>query len=192
MKQIIFVLYLMFPFNVFCQKLIYSGIDTIDKRNKYKYEYWFRFDNVDDTSSYVMDKKVGVDTSLIFLTDHLGVRVVFASITIKNLVTGTITELRSNFDGWVSEKLKPGHYLLNVDFFKSDPFALRFSLGNNEQLYLKVRLGLAPELTIYQINSKKKLPKAKVQSIMKCVKEHRNDDIGKCRKRKQYYISIQI
>lgn len=104
MNQKITILFLLLFCNVYGQKW---HLNRINKSKKFKYEYWFQFDNIEDTSSYHIEKKVGQQNSTIQLTDNNGDTVIFATIRIKDLDNDTSFIINPDFYGLGKLMLKP-------------------------------------------------------------------------------------
>jgi hypothetical protein len=189
MKLILSICLLLLSCNVYAQKW---HLNHIDKEGAFKYEYWFSFDNAEDTSSYNFQKTVGDTVSTIQLTDNKGESIEFVGIGFKNLSDGTISGLLSDFDGLVRVHLKPGRYKAIISHTAYDDFSFDFSIAEKENFNLKVRLGLRPELNIFQINAKTELTESEIITIMQCVKAHKPDFYINCIDKNKYFVSIQI
>jgi hypothetical protein len=189
MKLVLNICLLLLSFNVYAQKW---HLNHIDKEGAFKYEYWFSFDNTEDTSSYNFQKTVGDTVSTIQLSDNKGGNIELVAIEFKNLSDGTVTGLWSNFDGLVRVHLKPGKYKAIISQTGYDEFSFDFSIAEKENFKLKVRLGLGAELNIFQINAKTELTESEIMTIIQCVKAHRPDFHINCIDRNKYFVSIQI
>lgn len=189
MRQTTTILFLLIFCNVYGQKW---HLNRIDKSSKFKYEYWFQFDNIDDTSSYNFEKKSGHLKSTIQLTDNKGDTVLFASIRIKCLDNDTLINMITDLYGLGTVKLKPGNYRVEVSSMNYDEFSYDFTISEGEYFDLKIKLGLAPELTVYQINSKNELNEQEIQAIINCVKTNRQDFYNICSEKDRYKIVMHI
>lgn len=175
--------------NVYGQKW---HLNRVDKSSKFKYEYWFHFENEDDSSSYIFKKNKGKSISKIQLTDNKGDSIDFAFICIKDFGNDTTYKILTDFDGLGQLKLMPGRYSMEILAVNYDKFSLDFSILENEFFDLNVKLGLASELEIYQINSKTVLNEGEILEVMKCVKENRKDYYKKCSDNKKFYVKMHI
>lgn len=167
-------------------------MNKINKSSKFKYEYWFQFDNIDDSSTYNFVKSEGDLKSIIQLTNNKGETVPFATIRIKGLNNDTLLNIISDLDGFGTVKLRPEKYRIEIYAMGYDKFSFDFSILENEFLNLNVKLGLAPELDVYQINSKAELNEETILTIMRCVEENRRDFYRKCPGRKKYYVTMHL
>ncbi|MFI0427516.1 MAG: carboxypeptidase-like regulatory domain-containing protein [Flavobacterium sp.] len=189
MKQKTTILFLLLICNVYGQKW---HLNRIDKNSKYKYEYWFQFQNLEDSCTFNEEKILGKLKSTIQLTDNKNKFVSLANITIKNLESGYITNLTTDLNGLGEVSLKPGKYKVFISAINYDEFTFDFKISENEAINLKVQLGLAPELDVYQINSKTELKEVDIFEIMKCVKENKQNFYENCSQREKFYITMQI
>lgn len=81
---------------------------------------------------------------------------------------------------------------MEISEFNYDEFTLELILEEDELFNLNVKLGLAPELEVYQINSKTKLSEEEILSIMKCVKRNRREFNQNCSDQKKYYVTMHL
>jgi hypothetical protein len=188
-KQTAIILFLLLACNVYGQKW---HLNKIDKGAKFKYEYWFQFDNIEDTSSYNFEKKLGQLKSTIQLTDNKGDTVAFATIKIKGLDNDTLLNILSDLDGLGIVKLRPGKYRIEISAMNYDKYSFDFTISEGEYFDLNIKLGLAPELTFYQINSKNELTEQEIQTIIYCVKINRQDFYKKCSDKDRYKIVMHL
>ncbi len=189
MKQTISILFLLLFCNVYGQKW---NLNRIDEKSKFKYEYWFQFENADDSSSYSLKKIEGKSISTIRLTDNKANIINFATIEIKNLRNDSLSKIVTDFDGLGKLQLEPGKYGMEISAMNYDKFTVDFSILENIFFELNIKLGLAPELTIYQLNSKTELNETEILTIMKCVNENRQNFYRNCSERNKFYVSMQI
>ncbi len=189
MRQTTTILLLLLFCNVYGQKW---HLNRIDKSAKFKFEYWFQFDNIDDTSSYNFKKNVGHLKSTIQLKDNKGDTVIFATIRIKGLDNDTLLNIISDLDGLGIVKLRPGKYRIEISAMNYDKLSFDFIISEGEYFDLNIKLGLAPELTVYQINSKNELTEQEIQAIINCVKVNRQDFYKICSDKDRYQIVMHI
>jgi hypothetical protein len=188
-RQTTTILFLLFFCNVYGQKW---ELHRIDKSKKFKFEYWFQFDNLDDTSTYNFEKTSGHLKSTIHLTNNKGDTVSFAVIKIKGLDNDTLLNVISDNDGLGTVNLRPGKYQIEITEINFDKFSLDFTISEGEYFDLKIKLGLGPDLEVYQINSRTNLKEHEIFSIMNCVKENQKVYYKKCIEKKRYYINMHI
>ena len=50
-----------------------------------------------------------------------------------------------------------------------------FEIENDDKIDLTIKIGLAPELEVYQIDSKKELSEAQILDIIECVRANQNN-----------------
>ncbi|MBP6127753.1 carboxypeptidase-like regulatory domain-containing protein [Flavobacterium sp.] len=189
MRQTTTIFFIFLFWNVYGQKW---HLSRIDKSAKFNYVYFFQFDNKEDTSSFNFEKKAGNLSATIQLTDNRGDTDLFASIVIKGLDNDTLLYIITDLYGLGTVKLKPGNYRIKVSSMNYEEFSYDFTISEGEYFDLKIKLGLAPELDVYQINAKNELNEQEIQSIINCVKTNRQDFHKKCSDKDRYNISIQI
>ena len=189
MKQTILILSVLYSIQCFGQKW---HLNNVDKSKDYPYEYWFQFENLDDTCSYKLTKKSGFEKSHIELYNNQGDIVTFANIIIHNIGTDSIISLISEYNGQSNILLKKGKYRIEIYAMNYDKFNLEFEVKNEQYIELQIYLGLAPELTVYQIDSKSELTESEIYEIMKCVKINKNQFNENCSDIKKYSVMIHI
>ena len=71
---------------------------------------------------------------------------------------------------------------------------ITFDFDIEENFYFEhnIKLGLAPEVDFYQINSKIELNEAEIFRIMKCVDENRQNFSKNCSEQNKFYVLMQI
>ncbi len=189
MKQITFILFFLFYCAVHGQEW---SLENIDKSKKIKYEYWFQFNNAEDTSSFYFVKSTNNSNSIIRLTDNENSIVFSALIRVKGLNNDTVINILSDFDGLGTIKLNAGKYQVEASTLGYDKAIFEFEILEGENFDLTIKLGLASELTVYQINSKKRLTDEEIHIIMSCVKTNKGEFYRKCSKKGIYYVSMQL
>ncbi|MEO8516685.1 MAG: carboxypeptidase-like regulatory domain-containing protein [Flavobacterium sp.] len=190
MKQTITILFLLLFCNVYCQKWY---LHSINAESDFKYEYWFQFENKDDNPSYNFEKTEGNSISTIKLTDNKGEAIIFARINIKNLDNGALTNLFTDSNGKDELILKSGRYNIEITAMNYDNLSFNFSISEHEIFKLNAKLGLSPQLTVYQINSKNELKEDEIIKIMNCVKVNGGRNFyERCSDNKRFYVSMQI
>jgi len=189
MKQTIFILILLFSVQCFGQKWHLNNVDTTQE---YPYEYWFQFQNIDDTCTYKLTEKSGQQNSLIEIYNNLGDTVIFASIRIQNVETGSLTNLISGLNGQSNIRLEKGKYKIEISAINYDKFNLEFEVDDEQYIDLKINLGLAPGLTVYEIDSKSELTENEILEIMECVKKNTNEFYQKCSDKNKYRVMLQL
>jgi hypothetical protein len=189
MKETILILSILFSVQCFGQKWY---LNNVDKSEKYPYEYWFQFDNLYDTCTYELTKKSGVQNSLIELHNNQGDTVIFANIRIQNIETDSVTTVISGINGQTKIRLDKGKYKVEISAMNYDKFNLEFEVNNEQYLELKINLGLALELTVYQIDSKSELNEMEIIKIIECVKSNRKDFYENCSENKKYRVLMHI
>jgi hypothetical protein len=189
MKQTIFILSILLSVQCFGQKW---HLNNVDKNEDYPYEYWFQFENTEDTCSYQLTKKQGTQNSTIQLFNNYGDTLVFANVKVINLGNESETTQISDFNGNTELSLEDGKYRIEVRAMNYDNFNLEFEIENGRQVNLNIKLGLAPELEVYQIDSKKELKETKILEIIECVRINRNDFHKICSDLRKYRIMMHI
>jgi uncharacterized membrane protein len=189
MKQTILLLSILFSVQCFGQKW---HLNTVDKSKEYAYEYWFQFENIEDTCSYQVTKNSGSQNSDIKLFDNKGDKVIFANIKFINIDYETEINLTSDFNGNNEVRLEDGKYKVEVRAMNYDNFNLEFETKDGQKVEIKIKLGLAPELDVYQIDSKKELKKTEIFEITECVIINRNEYYKTCSDLNKYRIMMHI
>ena len=163
-------------------------LNRVDSSAEFKYEYWLRFDNKEDTSSFILKNIAGYSTPSIHLHNNKGDTIGFATILITSLKTKTFYEFLS--EGPNQLNLKPGSYNIRVDARGYDMFSVNFKILKNQSFDLDIKLGLSRS-GIYQINSIEKLDDKEMYRIENCVKESKSD-FYKCSVKKRYSVTMHI
>ena len=189
MKQTILILSILISVQCFGQKW---HLNNVDEKEEYPYEYWFQFENLEDTCTYQQTTKRESLNSVIKLLDNKGDTVIFANIKLINLENKTETNLTSDYNGNSELRLEDGKYRIEIRAMNYDKFSLEFEIENKQQVELTIKLGLAPELTVYQIDSKKELTKPEILEIIECVRVNRDDFYKICSYLKKYQIVMHI
>lgn len=189
MKQTILILLILFSVQCFGQKW---HLNNVDENKEYPYEYWFQFENKDDTCSHQLTTKANRGNSTIRLIDNQGDAVVFANIKVINIASESETNLNSDFNGDTELRLENGKNRIEVRALNYDTFNLEVEIGNDQQIDLNIKLGLAPELEVYQIDSKTELKETEILEIIECVRKNRDDFCKICSDLKKYRIMMHI
>ena len=140
MKRIFIIILVLITFQSFGQKW---SLNSIYRSKKYSFEYLFRLDNLDDTSSYQLTKRIGQKKSTIEIFDNQRDTVVLANIKLSNKINDSIIILTSDFNGQSNIKLQGGEYKLEISAQNYDNFDMTFSVTTEEYISLKINLGLA-------------------------------------------------
>jgi len=189
MKQTILILSILISVQCFGQKWY---LNNVDENAEYPYEYSFQFENREDTCSYQKTTNPESKFSVFRLFNNLGDTVLFANIKVINLENETETNLISEFIGEPGLQLENGEYRIEVRAINYDNFNLNFEIENGEQVELTIKLGLAPELEVYQIDSKKEIRETEIFAIIECVRVNRDDFYKICSDLKKYQIMMHI
>ena len=189
MKQTTLILSILFSIQCFGQKW---HLNNVDKTNEYPYEYWFQFENLEDTCSYQLVRKTENKVSTIRLFDNQGDTVNLARIKVINIENESEINLISEFMDNTELRLESGKYRIIVIAMYLDNFNLEFEIENGQQIDLDINLGLAPELEVYQIESKINLNKTEIREIIECVRINRDEYYKICSDFKKYRIIMQI
>ena len=189
MKQTILILSILTFVRCFGQKW---HLNNVNEKEAYPYEYWFQYENKEDTCTYQQINNIESQNSVIKLLDNKGDTVIFANIKLINLDTDTETNLISDYNGKSEFRLENGKYRIKISAMNYDNFNLEFEIENGQQMELNITLGLAPELTVYQIDSKKELTENEILEIIDCVRVNRNDFYNYCSDLKKYQIVMHI
>tara|TARA_R110002072_G_scaffold123375_2_gene258643 strand:+ start:2121 stop:2690 length:570 start_codon:yes stop_codon:yes gene_type:complete len=189
MRQTIIIISILFSNQCLGQKW---HLNNVDKSEKYPFEYWLQFENLEDTCSYELNENPESQNSIFRLFDNHGDTIIFAYFKLINLESESDTMAISELNGETELELKNGKYRIEIRAVKYDNFNLDFEIKNSRQVELKIKLGLAPELEIYQIDSKKELTESDILEIIECVRVNRNDFHKSCSDLKKYLIMMQI
>jgi len=171
------------------------NLNTINEDVIYKYEYWVQFINENDTSSFSEHIKMintSAKSSLGFtIMNNKNEDLPIVNVVLLSLNKDTIISSTTDFDGRYRSELKEGKYKLYISALGYDNFVVDFILKKNQELYFNIKLGLAEDLTIYQINAKSELNKKTISEIIDCIKVNKNS-LNKCSLKKQYLVSMHI
>ena len=167
-------------------------MNNVDKTEEYSYEYWFQFENLDDTCSFQLTEKIGKQPSTFEIFDNQNDAIVFANIRLENIETDSIINLHSDFNGKIEILLEKGNYKIEISAINYDNFELEIEVESEEFLEFIINLGLAPELEVYQIDSKVELEESEIIQIIDCVKMNRREFYENCSDKKRYRIIMQI
>jgi len=187
MKQTILILSILISVQCFGQKW---HLNNVDEKEEYPYEYWFQYENKEDTCSYQKSTNPESQISVFRLLDNQGDTIMFSNIKVINLENKTETNLTSDYNGNSELILENGKYRIEIRAMNYDNFNLEFE--NEQQVELNINLGLAPELTVYQIDSRKELTETEILEIIECVRVNRNDFYKNCSDLKKYRIMMHI
>ena len=177
----------------FGQKWSYQGHD---KTEKFGHEYWFSFQNEDDTSSYKFDysslEKDSNNIEIIVLSND-GKPLPFAILSIRSNFSDQYLQVICGSEGKTVINQKSGKIEITAKSIQFDDFQVILDLDSNQKLNLTINLGKSPELKVFQIKSKRKLSNTLIEEIIDCVKNERkiNSNFG-CERKREYYISIHI
>ena len=177
----------LFPTQSFGQKW---HLNKVDNSKTYAYEYWFHFENLNDTNSYQLIKTSNRQSSTFELYDNLGDTLVFANIRLENIETDSVINLISDLNGKASFPLEKGKYQIGVSAINYDYFNIEFEI--EQSIDLKFFLGRAPDLDVFQINSVMKLDESKILEIIDCVKQNRTDFYDACSEDEVYMILMHL
>ena len=167
-------------------------LNNVDEKEEYPYVYWFQFENLEDTCSYQQTDNIESQNSVIKLLDNKGDTVIFANIKVINLENETETNVTSDYNGNSELRLENGKYRIEIRAMNYDNFNLEFEIENEHQVELNIKLGLAPELTVYQIDSKRELTETAILEIIECVRVNRDDFHKSCSDLRKYRIMMHI
>ncbi|WP_375562052.1 hypothetical protein ACE193_05760 [Bernardetia sp. OM2101] len=185
-KTSLLLLLILFAFNS-CSRKNHSY--RIDKNSEFKYEYVFSFD---DKSKVKTEKKETTKSKISGIVSNKNGQGEFYVLQIINLEGNFETMIDVELNGNFEMEIPKGKYKANVESYYSERLDFKFEIEENEELVFDIYLKMKPELTIYQINSKKPLSKNR-EKIKNCIKESRNKKGGKpCWEKDKYTISIQI
>jgi hypothetical protein len=174
------------------QKWSYQGHD---KTKKFGHEYWFSFQNEEDTGTYSYSYSENINSSNINISvlNKEGEQLIFTQIVLKNLVNDSLINLMTDINGNISTNLAIGKHSLIVRHMGYDLLEKDIKIVADSNLMITTTLGLGSELTVYQINSKRKLSDEKVESIIDCVKNgNRNYPSFGCERKRKYNITMHI
>ncbi|MPM11169.1 hypothetical protein SDC9_57508 [bioreactor metagenome] len=167
-------------------------MNNVDTTQEYPYEYWFQFQDLDDTCTYKLTKKSGRQNSIIELYNNHGDTVIFVNIRIQNIETGSLTNLISDLNGQSNIGLEKGKYKIEISAMNYDKFNMEFEVADEQYIELKIYLGLAPGLSVYEIDSKSALTENEIFEIIDCVKKNRNELLQECSDENKYRVMLQL
>ena len=167
-------------------------LNKIDNSKEFPYEYCFQFENLEDSCTFQIIKKTGIKPSTFEFYDKNGNPVIFANVQLINLETDFKHLLTTEINGKTKIQLEKGKYRLEVFATLYDDFRLDFEIDTEQFIELIIKLGLAPELEVYQIDSKTELNEREILEIMNCVKNNKNEYNSNCSDKNKYMIMMQI
>lgn len=153
----------------FCQKWSYQGHD---KKEKYGHVYCFSFQNEEDTNSlnYSYSNLIDSNNVTVAFMDNNGKAIPFANFEIRTDFSDEYIIVNTGIDGEYSMSINCGEIEITAKNLQYDDFQTVLELDSNQKLNLTIMLGLAPELQIYQINSRKKIPDSEKESLLLSLK----------------------
>lgn len=135
MKQTILLFLVMFSVHCFGQKWY---LNRINENAEYPYEYYFSFQHLDDSCSYELIKKSGVQNSTIQLYDSEG-KIAVTTIKIQNIETDSIITLPHSFEGLSNIRLPKGKYKLQTSRgMLYEPFDMEFEIEDEQYIELTI------------------------------------------------------
>lgn len=167
-------------------------LNTFSASEEYPYQYRFQFDNISDTCSHQLQTKSGFKASTVSIFDKNGTPIIATHIKIECLETDSVISFTTNLDGKVDCLLEKGNYKIHVLTSNYDRFELEFKIGTKQFIELAIYLGLAPELIVYQVNSKRKLEESEIRKIMDCVKKERQGFSELCSDKDDCNVVMQL
>lgn len=188
MKQALFLLPLLISIPSLAQSW---HLNNVNQEEEYPFEYWFQFENADDTSSFELKENPQSQNTAVTIRSVRGDSVEFASIRLININDDSECQGITDFYGASVFHLTDGKYSIDVDAMGYDDFSFNFEIKHGRQVELDIILGLAAELEVYQINSKARLEESEIVEIMECVRINRQDFHQKCSELMKYLIFLQ-
>lgn len=198
-KKIFFIL-LFIPNVLFSQVDEWKDVGINDWYKEYKYEYKYRayFNLPGDTNNYyfVENDYEKSDVGLVSgqIEDNFN-QMSFGILVQVIDSTATITD----FDGYFALELLPGKYILNINSLHMNELNIDIEVKEGKNLQFNIFLGYDEGLTIYVINSKKKLSEEESKEIMECLRGQyiKNRCIGcgeilPCMENSTFFIGIEI
>ncbi|ESU24009.1 hypothetical protein FLJC2902T_32070 [Flavobacterium limnosediminis JC2902] len=195
-KTIIILVFILHSTFNYAQKWHFEKVDS---EREFKYEYWFSFQNEDDSNSIeLIETPNQTDTKRIngIITDSKGKPIEFVDIIIKDNSGNIISIIYPNSKGEFLLERQFESFELIISTIEYDELISKINLKSNFNTSLKIKLGRAPELLTYQINAKSELNSDEITEIINCVKKNRdlNDEnyLKNCSDDKKYKLCIQI
>jgi hypothetical protein len=194
MKQILILIILLISASSYSQNWT---LNNIDKTAEFGYEYWFSFQNENDKSILkIAEKKSSGETKITGrISDILKNDIPGASIKVKSKETEFEKIIQADFEGKFELVIDNGEYTIEIENLGFDNLISDFKVEEKSKLKMNIILGLGTELLVYQINSKKKLSKNKINEIINCVKQKRNKrkfSTTECSENEEYRVAMQI
>lgn len=195
-KYIFTTIIIIIQIPTFGQKWYFEGIYN---ECKYKYRYCFSFQNEDDTNSiellYTPIKETSRKiTGVIF--NRYNEKLPYAHVQILDSNQNVVSNITPNSNGDFFIDTIMDNFELKITYIGYDKFSIMVNLKQNEDLYLKIKLGMDKELRIYEIHSKRQLKTEEIIKIIECVKNSRDQEIydfyKTCVDSKIFELRIQI
>ena len=159
-------------------------------QKKYIYEYPIASDHdYENEISHALCDSINATNNKLELSvkDRRGNAIEWTSVTISSKDTSVTSFV--NREGKFVAPLIAGIYTISVNniMYKSYKRTIQINSGYK----MDVTLAQVPKLGgAYTVYSKKKLTKEKLKEIQNCLEQ--NNDTGKCRKNRKYYITITL
>ncbi|NVK04933.1 MAG: carboxypeptidase regulatory-like domain-containing protein [Flavobacteriia bacterium] len=166
-------------------------LERVDTNQDYPFEYWFWFQNEDDTSSYNLTRDISQFSS-ISVIDNNGDSIPLVQCTILNLYDESEIRLITDWDGHAVFDIPIGTYRMELAHQRYDDYSFVFEIKSGEQLNLQIKLGLGPELDGYQIDATHILSEEEILEIIGCVRRNRSDFYEQCSQGKKVKIYMLI
>lgn len=162
------------------------------KSRDYKFVYRVHFDKPNDTAQFVTDtiktdNNYPVAKGLIRNSQSKPM----GSLTIILKSNDTTFTTTTNEDGMFSINIKPSNYILTIAGFGYKTIVSQIDVSENSSFLFHVTLARQTLMNWYNIHSSKKLSQTDINNIKNCV-QNNEQSFDKCRKKYEYYLTVEI
>jgi len=165
---------------------------NIDESKEFGYEYWFQFEDTQDSCTYFITKQDGGQTSVIEIYDKNGDTLSFAIIQIEDIESKKVFDNIADIHGKIKIQLNQGKYRVRVSAMGYSSCETDLELAEDQSVVLKIILAFPPDLEVYQINSKVELDESEIRKIMDCVEKSRGKFHEDCSDKERYLVMMHI
>jgi len=162
------------------------------KSKDYKFVYRLQPDNFNDTEKFVTDTLKNFEsasTVTAVIKNYQSKPIGFLTVIFKD--ADTTIKTMTNESGLFSIKLKPSNYAITIAGINYKALTKQIHVDTNNDFNLTITLARQTPMNWYNIHSRKKLSQADIDNIKNCI-ENNEQSFDKCKKKYDYYITLEI
>jgi len=162
------------------------------KTKDYKFVYRLQPASFNDTESFIIDtltNSKSISTIKAVINNYQSKPIGFLTIIFKNVDT-TIKTI-TNEKGLFSLNVKPSNYELTILGVGYKTLIKQLSIDKNNNYNIAINLARQSVMNLYDIHSRKKLSQADIDNIKNCI-QNNEQSLDKCKKKYDYYITLEI